>query len=237
MQRKDLVKLSVSSKGWLVLLGSVTIALNAIGLVLRAVTHLLGYGNDLEIVRLFHVAQEANIPTWFSSLLLLISASLLAIISKVKCASKDPYRRHWVFLAVVFLAMSLDETSKIHEISIVPLRAYFNATGFFYYAWVIVGIPFVLLFGLLYVRFLLHLPSNTRWGFILSGIIYISGAIGMEMLGGYFVEKPVGQVNIYPFIITLEELLENFGVVLFIFSLTHYMGETLHLERIKIEFT
>ena len=48
------------------------------------------------------------------------------------------------------------------------------------------------------------------------------GALGMEMLVRYFHNRKVGQWNIYPFLITIEELLENIGIVVFIYALTFY---------------
>ena len=60
--------------------------------------------------------------------------------------------------------------------------------------------------------------------FVTSGAIFTSGAIGFELIGGYHAEIH-GRENIaYALITTGEELLEMFGVALFIYGLLHYIS-------------
>jgi len=90
---------------------------------------------------LFETAAEANIISWFSSLLLLIAGALLLLIARVETHSADTYARHWKILAWVFFFLSMDETASLHEELIVPLRNAIGTSGIFYFAWVIVAIP------------------------------------------------------------------------------------------------
>ncbi len=46
-----------------------------------------------------------------------------------------------------------------------------NRTGFLHYSWVAVGIPLILIFVLLYLKFLAHLPRKTRLLFFVAGTI------------------------------------------------------------------
>lgn len=230
------MRIKISIRKLITWLAIITLVLNGIGFVGRAVEHFLGYKETTEFVRLFHPAEEANITSWFSSLLLLFSAILLAIIAREKKTYDDPYRRHWFFLSLIFFYISLDEAAAIHEISIKPLRSLFGADGIFYFSWVIIAIPILLLLALLYFRFVFALPRSTCYEFILAGSIYIMGALGMEMLGGYFIHKKVLGIDIYPFEITIEELLENIGIVIFIYSLTSYISSQLEPKKISIEF-
>lgn len=139
-------------------------------------------------------------------------------------------------MSLLFYYISVDEAAKIHEISIIPLRNFFGASGFFYLAWVIVAIPVILLLALLYYRFVFALPRSIRLQIIVAGGLYITGGLGMEMLAAYYRNKRLGQWDIVPFLITLEEFLENVGIVVFIFALTSYMKSFLEKKEISIEF-
>jgi len=217
-------------------LAIITVALNGIGFTGRAVEHYLGYKEHSQFVRLFHVADEANMTSFFSSLLLLFSAILLALIARWKSGLGDPFKRHWAILSGIFFYICLDEACAIHEITIKPLRSLFGATGFFYYSWVIIAIPLLILLAVMYFRFVFSLPPKTRLIVIVAGSLFVSGALGFEMLGGYYQDKKVGNLDIYPFLITIEELLENVGIVVFIYGLTSYMKSLPNLKEILIEF-
>lgn len=51
-----------------------------------------------------------------------------------------------------------------------------------YFAWVIPYAVFAVVVAVAFVRFLGHLPSRTRLGFLVSGGLYVSGALGLELL-------------------------------------------------------
>ena len=199
-----------------------TIFLNFIGLAARVIERLLGY-NNTELVRLVDVSEEANITSWFSSSLLLFSAIILLLIARLKLVEKDTYARHWAFLSFIFFFLSLDETASLHELTIRPLRSLFSTTGIFYYAWVIVAIPIVLSIGFLYLRFVFSLPGNTRNNFILAGFLFIVGAVGFEMVEGLYRHSEIAGMYLSSIFVTIEELLENLGVVVFIVALLAYI--------------
>src|SRR5690606_19893923 len=104
-------------------------------------------------------------------------------------------------------------------------RRTFNLSGYFYYAWIVpYGIAVVLLFALL-LPFLKKLRKRTRVLFLLSGTIFISGAIGFEMLGGNVIQSQ-GPGALFSFFYTCEELLEMLGSSLFIYALLDYITQT-----------
>src|SRR5688572_11253619 len=57
--------------------------------------------------RLSNVDVETTFPTWLSSILHLATAALVALIAR----AADSYRRHWAFLAAIFLVLSIDEVA------------------------------------------------------------------------------------------------------------------------------
>lgn len=174
-------------------------------------------------VKVFSVDNERNIPTAYSVLTLLFTSLLLGTISYAKKMDSGPYKNHWKILSFIFLYLSLDEAAQLHELLIKPMRSLLNATGFFYFTWIVpIGI-LVAIFLLSYTKFLFHLPVSIKKLFVAASVIYIGGALGMEMVGAYQVYI-AGEDNIpYQIIVTVEELLEMLGIVVFIHALTSYI--------------
>ena len=55
----------------------------------------------------FSLDREANVPSWFSSALLLTAAALLAFVALDALAGKSRWGRHWAGLSVVYVVLSL----------------------------------------------------------------------------------------------------------------------------------
>ncbi len=188
-----------------------------------------------QMVRVFNINRESSIPTWFSASLLLLSSMILAAIAYGKRANHERYNRHWVGLALIFLWLSIDEAVAIHERLTIPLQDTFGTTGPFFFAWVLVGIPLVILFALAYFNFLVHLPHRIRYLFLLAGGCYISGVLGIELIGANKWYMDSGTSLGYSTIGTVEELIEMLGVITFIYALTSYIAE--HTTGIQITFS
>ena len=67
------------------------------------------------LVRLFYLGNEHNIPAGFSSLLLLLCASLLSIITLARKRQGESDVLYWRGLAAIFLFLSFDELFALHE--------------------------------------------------------------------------------------------------------------------------
>ena len=63
-------------------------------------------------LQLFELDEENNLPTWFSSYLLLNNALVLWLIAASK---SDAYRIYWIVLAIGFVVLSIDEVAGLHE--------------------------------------------------------------------------------------------------------------------------
>lgn len=164
-------------------------------------------------VRLFELDAEGNIPTWYSSSLLLCASLLLTWNSLI--AEKRGDRRCWAFIASVFLYLSIDEAAVIHEMAIKPIRQIFHTEGFLYYGWIIPGGICVLIFAIVSFQFWWRLPPRIRWLFALSAVIYVGSALGIESIQGDFAEKYGDSSWAYGWAGVIEESGEMFGVVLF----------------------
>lgn len=177
--------------------------------------------------RAFSVDYERNIPTAYSVLALLFSSLLLGAIAYGKNLDSDRYKNHWKILSFIFVYLALDEALQFHEKFIDPMRSLLNATGVLLFTWIVPFGFLVAIFLLSYSKFVFHLPASTRKLFVAASILYIGGAIGMEMLGGYQASTVGMQSLPYLIAATLEELLEMLGIVVFIHALMSYVNKYL----------
>ena len=190
-----------------------------------------------DLNRFLNVGSEKSLPTWYSSIALLFCALLLGIIAQFKKHAKDAFAKHWSLLAIIFALLSLDEIATIHELASIPMREALGATGVFYFAWVIPAGVLVILLGLFFLRFVQHLDKKTRILFIVSGFVFLSGAIAIEMLAASLYEDyqaGLRSVIAYEKVTELEEFFEMGGIVLFIYTLLAYIRKT--FKGIDIRF-
>lgn len=191
--------------------------------------HLLG------LSRMLNFEGELTIPAWYSSLLLLLCAILLALAWRVRRGGTDRFRRYWGALAVIFCFLALDEAVAIHEQLIDPVRNALDTGGAFLHAWVIpYGIAGLVLL-LVYRPFLLALPRRTLHLMVASGALYVGGAVAVEMIGGYVWDRnPERGIPIIA-IMALEETLEMVGLALFAYTLLDYLARA--GVRITVRFS
>ena len=180
----------------------------------------------------FSLDGENTIPAYFSGLLLLAVAGLLASIAGDQTARRE--RWSWGVLAVVFALLSVDEICSFHELLVRPLRESLGTESWFRFAWVIPGLAFVAVFALAYLGFFLRLPRRFQVLFALSAVLYVGGAAGMEMVGGWQVEARGANNLAYLLIYTVEETMEMVGMVVFIYTLLLY--KSLYGRALQVQF-
>ncbi len=183
-----------------------------------------------------HFNGEANFPAWFSSLVLLISTVLLGIIFFFKKQSKDPFSRHWKWLAIIFLIMAIDETAQIHESLALILSGNLPDTYWFFgakYSWFLIGTPLVLIFAYAFLKFFLHLPQRIKRLFFAAAVIYVAGALGLEVLSNSFQNT---QTHYFLFRMTqsMEEVFELFGIVIFNYALLLHLEKDMGYKELKL---
>jgi hypothetical protein len=174
----------------------------------------------------FSLDQEANVPSWFSSALLLTAAAMLAVVALDALARKTRWGRHWAGLSFVYVVLSLDETSEIHERIGSWLRAHLNLHGPLHYAGVVPMLAFAVFVGVTYVRFLRALPRDTLLGILVSAALYIGGAAGVEAASGWWAQGHGSKSTALLLVSTVEENLEMFGTLLFILVVLAYFART-----------
>lgn len=175
------------------------------------------------LVPLVNLGFEGNIPTWYSSSLLLACAALLAIIARARFSTTEAYRRHWAILAAIFLYLSIDESAVIHELINEPLNQAFELGSLLHFAWILPFGILVFIFLLSYLGFLRHLPMRFRLLFVVAGAIYVGGAAGTELPISFWYDRHGGDNLVYGLLNVGQETLEILGATIFGSSLLSYI--------------
>lgn len=189
-----------------------------------------GHSRIYGFVPFLNVDIEHNFSSWWSFSMLLVVALLLGVIGGAEWSRTGRYRHHWIALALVFSWLSFDEASEWHERFMAPVAEVLDPPRLFHFAWVIPGMVFVGVLGVLYFGFLRALPAaSARW-FCFSALVYLSGALGAEMIGGWY-HSYHGKDILYVTLTHIEELLEMLGLSIFIYALlTHMRAERLEIR-------
>lgn len=198
------IRVKLNTQAYCKLLLITTMGLISMHLVLNYYNHQIAETEWL-LHQLFELDEENNIPTWFSSFLLLNNAFFLWVITESSSPrlNAERYLIHWRILAIGFLVLALDEVAGLHETFHTAIDT----------NWAIFGGILVILVGLSFIPFLLSLPRTLAAWFVLAGFIYIGGAIGVEYLSRDMDEDSMS----YGFAVALEEGMEMFGALLFLF--------------------
>jgi hypothetical protein len=210
------------------------LALSGAHLVVEWARTQMGITGGMGLVKLFALEEEANLPTFFSTLQLLLASVLLWWVSLISKQRGNHYSRHWQGLALVFLYLAADESAQLHELSILPVLHLIkgHATGLLYWPWVIPGMIAVATLGIIYLKWFFALDSAVRRIFAIAAALYVGGAIGFEMIGAYHVEREGYDNFTYSVLVLFEEGCEMGGVLVLIHGLLTYiqsMGGPLRL--------
>jgi hypothetical protein len=213
------------------------------GILLVAIICILGFASNMAYAlypsflpvivfqRLFDNSIKAYVPTVYSFLLSLTAALLLLLSALLAWLSKlNRTCPGWLLMSAVFLLLSLDEFVRFHE-QIIP---YFyrliklsdkSLTRFTVFLFIAVGLG---LAGLKLVQFLARLPLRTKKVFLLSGSIYLLGAVGITNAEQILYHTNLGSHILsgilYYLLVNLEEACEMIAVILFATGVIDYIA-------------
>lgn len=214
----------------------VSLGLTLINAALLLAGWLTGHTYMLGFMELFNTGKESNIPTWFSSFMLLLAAVFLHIITFMKQSGRERHVLHWRILSIIFLYLSIDEASSVHERLGVLIGRVLNLQVLITYGWLVPGVIVAAIVALLFVPFLINLPPTIRRLFIIAGVLYLGGASGMEAVSlKWGLTYGMGTIH-YRLLTTIEEFLEMMGTVVFIYALTLYIAEHITKNRLVVQF-
>ncbi len=212
-----------------------------------------------QIRRIFNIAREVSIPTWFSSLQLFIIGCMMWLISLRK--SLGSFRKFnvicWGLAGSFFIFLSIDDAAKVHErlghifkhnfLEVHSSHGSFLATFildlFPSFGWHLIIAPIYAIFGLLIIFFILHELSskNLRFLFLLAicmftlacGIDYVEGLDGVLDTIWNITELKKYTITHYSKVI--EEFLEMTGATIIIYVCISYFVNITNELRIKFK--
>ena len=188
------------------------------------------FPGSYSFVRFFHFDREHNVPTLFTIFLILQASVVCIMISRSNVLDQ----RYWLALSIIFAFLALDEFVSIHERFVDPVRNALSTSGFFHFAWIIPGGIFVLILGIVFLGWLLRLPSQTRRGLILSALIYLSWVLFLEGLEGIRAGQFGQDDLVYILIATVEESLEMIGFIVFTYFAVKFLLAASRNNRVAI---
>lgn len=190
-----------------------------------------------QIFWLFYFDAEANIPTLYSFLVLVVCSIFLWITGSLEKIKTEKQAAFWKALACVFAFIAIDELSGIHETFTndgLKLLDGFTAGGYLHFAWLV---PYGLLFAFISIFFAKHymrLPNQTKLILFIGIAVFLTGAVIFEMVGGRYLcthQEDMNRLG-YALIATVEELLEMIGVIIFLYGILKFYVENAE----KVEF-
>jgi hypothetical protein len=184
----------------------------------------------MSFVYLFDLDAERNVPTLFSSCLFALNAALFwrAYRAGNETSAREPF---WLVMCVTFVFLAIDEFVGLHEHINVPLAAVLPSSGggLFRFAWVVPYGVVAALFTMLSLPVLRRIGGRLAAPFVLAGVVYVTGVLGMEMAGGRYLELTHqfarDKSPLYVLLSTAEETLEMAGLVLLVFALLSLLEE------------
>lgn len=162
----------------------------------------------LKYTYLFDLDREYNLPTLYTSILLLIIALLPWLLRLPTKKLMD--RIFWTGFSIFFAYWAIDEMFILHEQFAEPLRNLLQIghDSIFYHAWVLIALGLILALGgfiLVYLQFKRPVINKKQLGILVLLFIYMFGIVMFEILG----TRVYNNTQLYRlFMVPLEELFE-----------------------------
>jgi len=158
---------------------------------------------------IFDLDEEESFGTWFSTGILFFAGVLLLNQARALRANGPSEHRWWCVLGLAFVFLSVDEVVGLHELMNTLMGDK---------PWTVVGFPVLVLVGLSYLPFLWRYRGRTAVLFVVAGLIYGGGAVGVE----HYTDSEVNSLH-YNMWTALEEGMEMYGVIVLIYAVLDFM--------------
>lgn len=163
-------------------IGALVVALTLAALHFGAVAIASGLpGSGFRVPDAVKLGNETTVATWFSSVLDLINAALLAVLATTAPAQE---RWRWVVTTLAVLAVSFDEVSGFHEDLSGILHNALHTTGVLTDAWVLPALLVAFVVGLLCATIIIPRPGGRA--VLAGGLVYVAGAAGVGVFEGWW---------------------------------------------------
>jgi len=149
----------------------------------------------------FNIDKEANIPTWFSTVLLFTISITAFVVYWLENNFEKPHRWRyfWILYAAFYAFLSFDEAAMVHEIIDKITRI----------KWIFVYAPFAGVFFILTVYYLVVIRKYKK-----TILLWVIGGLMVFAFGGLFMEFVSYAGKLVPFLQQIEYILEEGGEML-----------------------
>ncbi|MBB5232669.1 hypothetical protein [Deinococcus budaensis] len=224
-------------RAFLWLIAGLIVVPTLLNLLLAASPTLADQGLFTKLYNLTYLDREQNLPSYVSTAALFVCAGLMFVIAQVSRRRQQRENAYWWVLGLVFLGLSFDETAGVHEGLSESASSAADSAGLSSLAslgWVTLGLLFVGLFAVVFLRFWLRLAPRVRLLLGLAAALYLGGALGMEVLGSRLSDLYGFDDLHYKLAATVEETLEFLGTAVLLYALLCYLR--LMVGRLDLHF-
>ncbi|GIG27483.1 hypothetical protein Cma02nite_00830 [Cellulomonas marina] len=175
----------------------------------------------LTVIRLLDPDREGNLWSWYSVTLLLALAVALGVGALQRTGRR---RRAYLVLTGVAVFLSADEGAQLHE-TLSLVGNFVLGSGGPTFAWVLPGALLAAAVAVGLVVVARDVEPRLRLRLVLAGLVFLTGALGVESVGGSFAEGLVMGQDVPPspyyVLVALEETLELLGASLALWAALH----------------
>jgi hypothetical protein len=189
--------------------------------------HMLPF-DDWLYISFFDLDEEESIGTWFSAIILLLAGLLSMLHARYPVTKMKRWHFCWWLLGIGFCVLSLDEIAGFHEF----VNTVIEDTH-----WTTYGAILVVTMGFILLPFILNLPKRTSILFLVSAVIYVGGAIGVEWATIWYEDHSQLDTLAYNLWNALEEFMEMSGIILYIYALLAHIRNTREGAGIQLVFS
>jgi hypothetical protein len=161
-------------------------------------------------VRLFFgVSEEMNLWTFFSVMLLVVTACSHALVGHL---AGGRLRSAFLLTAAVLAMLGFDDFTALHE-RLNGLGALFGGDGAARYAWMLPATPVAAAMLVAFWRLVTHIRGAARRDLLLGIVVFFFAALVLEGVGG-LLDQPGTEGMPLQIVTHVEEVTENLGVIL-----------------------
>lgn len=180
-------------------------------------------GVVFELSNRFDLDDEASVMTWVAQLQFLVLGGICALASLLE--RQKVLKALWVAAAGIACFFSIDETAALHEFVLQRIHvALFQDAKptLFANSWIII-LPFILAFAAFMIwKMFKYLPRRTIGLICVGGVVFLSGAVFVDLITSTTPESPFVSQGIF---VAIEESSELFGVALVTYAVASYVEQ------------
>lgn len=184
----------------------------------------------------FSTDSEQSIGTVYSVLQLAVAAVAAAAVAVMAREQRRPWHRAWFGVSFCLAAVGLDEVLMLHERlndHLLGDPTIGDRTSGEQFPWVYPAVALCLVLGFVFLRFVLALPPKVRYTVIVSAVLFVTGAAGMEEVGGRWTDVQEFDV-VSVLIINVEEFFELVAIALMLYAIALFATTELDPERVVV---